>query len=248
MADSEETRISISHLYKSFDKVQVLKDINLEVLPGAIYGLIGPSGCGKTTLINIITGISSPTAGDVSVAGIRMPSLAAMSDIGYMAQSDAVYGMLSGKENLRFFGSLYRMKRAELEQRIDYVAELLNLSDALDRKVCFYSGGMKRRLSLAAALLHDPTVLLLDEATVGIDPLLRETIWEEFNNISLQGKIIFVTTHVMDEAEKCGQIALMRDGVIVASGSPGQIKLQAGAQDLNEAFIFFSKGGGGDDN
>jgi len=244
MPEISGSHIAIRGIHKSFGSLEALKGIDMDIRPGIIYGLLGPSGCGKTTLINIMAGILDASAGEVRIGDKKMPYLEAMNHIGYMAQSDALYRLLSGRENLRFFGRLYRMKRPLLEERIAQVAGLLELSDALDRRTGEYSGGMKRRLSLAAALLHDPDVLLLDEPTVGIDPLLRQSIWEELRRLADMGKNIFVTTHVMDEAERCDELSLMRAGRLVACGTPENVKRNAQAKDMNEAFIRYSKGGG----
>lgn len=229
--------VRIENLSKNYGKQEVLKDIDLTVGEGQIYGLIGPSGSGKTTLVKMIVGIDSPDAGKVTVMGKRVPDLKLLQDIGYMAQSDALYLELTGKENLVFFASLFGLKGAALQERIAYVANLVQLEDAVNRKVAAYSGGMKRRLSLAIALVHDPKLLILDEPTVGIDPELRQSIWQELLELMAQGKTIMLTTHVMDEAAKCEVIALVRDGGILAKGSPEELKAKFGASDLEGVFL-----------
>ena len=229
--------IKLVDINKSFGKKQVLFDVCLDVPEGCIFGLLGPSGCGKTTSVRIMAGILGAEAGQSLVLGQAMPNLKLMSRIGYMAQSDALYGMLTGQENLEFFGRIYGMKRAELKERIAYVARLLNLEADLRKSVSAYSGGMKRRLSLAIALLPNPKVLILDEPTVGIDPLLRQDVWEELYKLAAGGVSILVTTHVMDEAVKCHRLSMMRGGRILATGTPSEILAQAGAADLEEAFI-----------
>ena len=231
---------NISHRYG--DK-QVLTNINLSVPHGLIYGLLGPSGCGKTTTVKIMAGILEASAGSVSVLGEAMPKLALMNRLGYMAQADALYLYLTAEENLAFFGSLYGMKKKHIAQRTLEVMALLNLTGHRTKVVMAYSGGMKRRLSLAMALLHEPEVLILDEPTVGIDPVLRESIWTALKTMAEHGMTIIITTHVMDEAEKCQQLAMMRDGCLIAQGTPSQIRESVQAASLEEAFIYYGKGG-----
>ena len=147
----------------------------------------------------------------------------------------------TGKENLKFFGKLYGLKGKKLESRVQYVAELVNLTYELDKKTSQYSGGMLQRLSLAVALIAEPEVLLLDEPTVGIDPLLRQDIWQELRNLANMGVTILITTHVMDEAEKCDSLAMMREGKILATGTAGELISLAKTDTIEEAFIYFSE-------
>lgn len=239
---SEADCIVLRGINKYFDEKHVLKDIDLQIPYGKIFGLLGPSGCGKTTLVKIMAGILKPESGEVTVLNRVVPQLELLDQIGYMAQSDALYMNLSGRENLHFFGSLYSMKKEALKARIDAVMQRLSLYQDLDKEVQAYSGGMKRRLSLAAAILHEPPLLLLDEPTVGIDPLLRQDIWRELHDLAALGATMIVTTHVMDEAEKCDQIALMREGSIIARGSSRELQERIGARTLEEAFIHYGGG------
>ena len=229
----------INHCYG--DK-QVLSDISLTVPKGIIYGLLGPSGCGKTTTVKIMAGILEASSGTACVLGEPMPDLSIMNRIGYMAQAEALYLLLTAEENLAFFSALYGIKRKRAKERIREVMELVNLKDDLKKEVAAYSGGMKRRLSLAMALLHEPEVLILDEPTVGIDPVLRKSIWEALHILAKQGTSIIVTTHVMDEAEKCHQLAMMRDGFLISEGTPAELQKNAGASSLEEAFIHYGSG------
>jgi ABC-2 type transport system ATP-binding protein len=235
--------ISIRNINKSFGKKQVLFNVSLDVPKGCIFGLLGPSGCGKTTTVRIMAGILASDSGETYILDEKMPNLKLMSKIGYMAQADALYGMLSGYENLQFFGEVYGMKRKELKARIDYVMSLVNLTEDLHKPVNAYSGGMKRRLSLAIALLPNPKVLILDEPTVGIDPLLRQDVWEELYALADKGVSLIVTTHVMDEAIKCQQISMMRDGRLLATGTPKEIMTKTNTNDLEEAFIKMGREG-----
>lgn len=230
--------ITIKQVNKSFGKKVVLQDINLNIEEGQIYGLIGPSGTGKTVLVKMIVGMNEPDSGSIYVLNKKVPNLQILQEIGYMAQSDALYSELTGEENLKFFASLYKLKKAEMKNRISYAAELVNLTNDLSKKVSAYSGGMKRRLSFAIALIQNPKILILDEPTVGIDPELRVTIWDELLRLkSEEGKTILVTTHVMDEAERCDQIVMIRDGSILTSGTPTDLKKQYKAVTFDEVFI-----------
>lgn len=236
--------IILNKVNKYFGDKQVLKDVSMSVPYGCIYGLLGPSGCGKTTTVKIMAGISESTSGETYVLGKKMPQLALMNEIGYMAQSDALYTMLSAADNLEFFAAVYGMKKEQYKKRIQEVMELVNLADDLNKPVGAYSGGMKRRLSLAMSILHNPKVLILDEPTVGIDPLLRQDIWKELYAMSDKGVTILVTTHVMDEALKCHQLAMMRKGILIAQGTPTELQERIGASSIEEAFIHY----GGDEH
>ncbi|MBC8079634.1 MAG: ABC transporter ATP-binding protein [Gorillibacterium sp.] len=236
---STEAAIRTQNIRKSFGKKEVLSDINLSIPPAEIFGLLGPSGSGKTTLVRLITGIDIATSGEVHVLGQSMPNLGMFHKIGYMAQSDALYMELTGKENLEFFASLFGLSGALRKKRIQNVLELVNLTSDLNKQVAAYSGGMKRRLSLAVALIHQPSVLILDEPTVGIDPMLRQSIWQELQSLSRQGTTIIVTTHVMDEAEKCHRLGMIRDGRLIATGTPAELIKESGTATIEGAFLKF---------
>ncbi|MEL1134175.1 ABC transporter ATP-binding protein [Desulfitobacterium sp. THU1] len=231
--------IVVRRVNKFFGKKHVLKDIDLEIPYGHIYGLLGPSGCGKTTAVKIIAGILEATSGEAYVLNEAMPKLSLMAKIGYMAQSDALYTSLTAAENLHFFGAIYGMSKADIKKKSAEVMDLVNLSADLHKPVQAFSGGMKRRLSLAMAILHSPPVLVLDEPTVGIDPLLRKNIWQELNKLAEQGTTILVTTHVIDEADKCHNLAMMRDGRLIAKGTSQELQAQIGVNSLEEAFIYY---------
>lgn len=240
---NKEITINLENVNKTYGKKKVLTDLSLSVEKGSIFGLLGPSGCGKTTTVKIIAGILKRDCGSVMLLNQSMPNLEIMKEIGYMAQSAALYTNLSAYDNLAFFGSLYGLKKQELKDRILYVSELTNLTDFLKKKVSTFSGGMKQRLSLAIALIASPKVLILDEPTVGIDPVLRKDIWNELYKLADSGVTILVTTHVMDEAEKCDKLAMMRDGKILAIGTCDEIKNAAGVDSIEDAFIYFGKKG-----
>ena len=231
--------IKIEHVNKSFGKKQVIFDISLEVPYSQILGLLGPSGSGKSTIVKMIAGIDVPTSGEVYLLSEKMPKLSMMHKIGYMAQSDALYEELTAEENITFFASMYKLTKSKRKQRIAEVMDLVNLSDHLKKQVKQYSGGMKRRLSLAIALIHEPPVLILDEPTVGIDPVLRKSIWDELYNLNKNGTTIIVTTHVMDEADKCNNLGMIRDGKLIALGSPNEIKRASNSNTIEEAFLYY---------
>jgi len=233
--------IRLTRVGKTFGDRGVVRDVSLEVPPASICGLLGPSGAGKTTVVKMIAGIETPTSGLVEVLGERMPKLSLQPRIGYMAQSDALYSDLSAGENLDFFASLYALRGPRKAARIAAVLELVGLASDRGKRVSRFSGGMKRRLSLAVALLHEPAVLILDEPTVGIDPLLRRDIWAELERIRAGGTAILVTTHVMDEAEHCGALALMRNGALIASGSPAALKSATGSATIEDAFLAYGR-------
>jgi len=238
----EQTSISLDKINHCFGDKQVLHDINLTIRRGIIYGFLGPSGCGKTTTVKIMAGILEATSGAVQVLGETMPKLSLMKRLGYMAQSDALYANLTAEENLIFFSSLYGMKKEKSKEKIDEVMLLVNLTEHREKLVSAYSGGMKRRLSLAMSLLHEPEILILDEPTVGIDPVLRKSIWDALISMTEHGMTIIVTTHVMDEAEKCHELAMMRDGRLIAQGTPLELRTGIGAASIEEAFIYYGKG------
>ncbi len=230
--------IAINQVSKSFGKKMVLNQIDINIEEGQIYGFIGPSGAGKTTLVKMVVGMDIPDTGTIHVLNEKMPNLELLQEIGYMAQSDALYSVLTGKENLKFFASLYKMNKTEQKNRIAYTADLVNLTNELSKKVSAYSGGMKRRLSLAIALLQNPKILILDEPTVGIDPELRLSIWNELLRLkNEEGKTIIVTTHVMDEAERCDFVAMVRDGVILTKGTPKELKALYEVDNFDEVFL-----------
>ena len=235
--------VDVKNISKYYGKKHVLDGVSIRIKSGDIYGILGPSGCGKTTIVKIISGIVEVTSGEVFVLGEKMPNLKTMARIGYMAQSDALYEQLSAQENMKFFGKIYGLKNNVIKERSYELLKLVNLHKEGDKRVGSFSGGMKRRLSLAISLLNKPDILILDEPTVGIDPLLRKDIWKEFQKIAQNNTAILVTTHVMDEATKCDNLAMVRDGKIIATGTPDEIINMSGENSIEEAFIHFSHGG-----
>lgn len=229
--------ISVTDLRQGYGKTVVLKDINLTVQSGEILALIGPSGSGKTTLINSIMGMLKPMQGSVTVLGQSMPSRKLLAKIGFMAQNDALYGTLTARENLIFFGKMIGVSKKQLASQIDYAAKIVNLTTDLDKRVVDFSGGMKRRLSLAISLISDPDILILDEPTVGIDPELRVQIWQELHRAAGKGKTILLTTHVMEDAEQADRLMMVRNGDAIGQGSPEDLIHQFNVQTVEEAFL-----------
>jgi ABC-2 type transport system ATP-binding protein len=211
----------------------VLPDLSMEVEVGSVTGLLGPSGCGKTTLMRSIVGVQIVEDGEVRVLGEPAGSASLRSRVGYVTQAPSVYGDLSARENLRFFARVLGVPAG----RIDAAIETVSLEEVADRVVRDQSGGQRARVSLATALLGDPDVLILDEPTVGLDPVLRRDLWETFHALSERGKTLLVSSHVMDEAENCDRLALMREGRFLAIAPPGEILERTGAPDLTDAFL-----------
>lgn len=239
MMPTRENCIQAQDVCRTFGKTEVLHNISLSIGRSEIFGLLGPSGSGKTTFVKMIAGIDEVTDGQIEVLGKKMPQLEMMHHIGYMAQSDALYTELTAKENLEFFGALFGLRGAKLKAQIQQVMELVNLGDYLKYPVGTYSGGMKRRLSLAIALMHEPEVLILDEPTVGIDPVLRKSVWDEFDKLVRHGTTILLTTHVMDEADKCHRLGMIRDGRLIAVGTPQTLKEETGSATIEDAFLYY---------
>ena len=211
----------------------MIPQLSLPVEPGSVTALLGPSGCGKTTLMRSIVGVQIVEAGEVRVLGEPAGSASLRSRVAYVTQAPSVYSDLTVRENLRFFA---RVLSASTE-RIDAAIETVSLGEFEDRVVRDLSGGERARVSLATAMLGDPDVLILDEPTVGLDPVLRHDLWETFYSLARDGKTLLVSSHVMDEAVNCHQLALMREGRFLAIAPPAEILKRTGADDLTEAFL-----------
>ena len=229
--------IEIEKLSKSFGEQKVLDKIDFKLESGEIVGLIGPSGSGKSTLIKTMLGMEKADEGEALILDYKMPKREILSNIGYMAQSDALYEMLTGYENLEFFGKMKGVPSDKLKKEIEYIAEIVDLTDDLKKLVSKYSGGMKRRLSLAIALIGSPELLILDEPTVGIDPSLRKNIWKELFKQRDSGVGILVTTHVMDEAELTDKVGLLLNGDIIDFDTPQQLKVKNNVKTIEEVFL-----------
>lgn len=229
--------VTVTHVDKSFNKKRILHDVNLTASTHEILGLIGPSGAGKTTIIKNIMGMEQPDDGEVTIFGNQMPNRQVLQRIGFMAQDDALYESLTGRENLKFFAQLFGVKKDQLNARIEYTAGVVNLNQDLGKRVSNYSGGMKRRLSLAISLIQDPDLLVLDEPTVGIDPELRRQIWDELRKYAKEGKSIIITTHVMEDAAECDELLMIREGHIITHGSPASLEKEYNVDNLEQVFL-----------
>jgi len=218
--------IETRDLVKKFGNLTAVNHLNLRVRKGEIFALLGPNGAGKTTTVRMIMGLIKPTAGEIFVDGvsvIKYPEIA-KKKIGYVPQFFSLYADLTVYENLDFYGRIYGLSREERVKRINELLRIVELSAYKDFLAGNLSGGMKRRLSLAAGLIHNPPILILDEPTAGVDPPLRRAFWKLFTDLKKEGKTILVTTHYMDEAEKADRIGLISRGRLIAEGSPRDIK------------------------
>ena len=232
-----ENTIAIASLQIGYQQKTVVKNINLTVRPGEILGMLGPSGSGKTTLIRAIMGMIKPMSGTVRVFGHAMPNRHLLEKIGYMGQTDALYDALTARENLQFFASLRKMTRQQTAVEIKRVVRVVRLQSFLDRRVADFSGGMKRRLSLAITLLGTSELLILDEPTVGIAPELRIQIWQELKQLAAAGKTILMTTHVMEDAEQATQLLMIRNGEAITASTPLDLKQQYVVDNVEEVFV-----------
>jgi len=223
--------ISVEGLVRGYGPIQVLQGLDMTVEEGSIYGLLGPSGCGKTTLLKVILGFLEPESGTLRVKG-EIPG----SDVGYSPQEIALYPDLSIAETMRFHGRLHGMKAEAILSRQSWLIEFLDLPEP-ERPVGKLSGGQKRRVSLAVALLHEPDLLLLDEPTVGVDPELRARIWDHLQEIASSRTTIVITTHYIDEAGKANRVGLMRDGILLAENTPLSVMESQSSSSLEEAFL-----------
>ena len=211
----------------------VLGDLSFSVMAGTVTGLLGPSGCGKTTLMRAIVGVQAVEGGRVEVLGEPAGSPSLRSRVGYVTQAPSVYGDLSVRENLRYFARVLDASRERIEETIEIVA----LGGQADQVVSSLSGGQSARASLATALLGAPDLLVLDEPTVGLDPVLRRDLWATFRSLAAAGTTLLVSSHVMEEAEHCDELLLMREGELLAAESPDQLRGRTGHEQLDQAFL-----------
>jgi ABC-2 type transport system ATP-binding protein len=213
--------------------VDVLPGLSCEVARGSVTGLLGPSGSGKSTLLRAIVGVQIVAGGHVEVLGGPAGSTPLRTRVGYMTQAPSVYGDLSVRENLRFFARVLRRPPAEVER----VLADVSMDEYGDRVVNRLSGGQRARVSLATALLGSPDLLVLDEPTVGLDPLLRRDLWELFHGLAARGVTLLVSSHVMDEADRCNALLLLREGKLLAAATPDELRARTGETKLDEAFL-----------
>jgi len=217
----------------------VLDGLSLTIEQGRITGLLGPSGCGKSTLMRSIVGVQRVASGSLDVLGGEAGDPALRSRVGYLTQAPSVYADLTVRENLRYFGRVLDVGDDAVEQ----VIETVDLADAAESRVDRLSGGQRARVSLAAAMLGEPPLLVLDEPTVGLDPVLRVSLWDGFRRLADAGTTLLVSSHVMDEAGRCDRLLLIRDGGLLADDPPDEVKRRAGSTDLDQAFLELIKHG-----
>ena len=232
---SETYAVDVDNVVKSFGALKALDGVTLRVRQGEIYGLLGPNGAGKTTLIRALVGLVAPDSGTVTVLGRRLPDLDILGQVGYMTQAAALYPDLSVEENLRFFAAI-----SGADSNVDEALKLVELDQRRKSVVATLSGGLRQRCSLACALVHHPRLLLLDEPTVGVDPALRLQFWDHFRDLAAAGTTIIVSSHVMDEAERCQRLGLIRFGKLLGEGTPSEVRAAAGTHNLEEAFLKLS--------
>jgi ABC-2 type transport system ATP-binding protein len=237
---TDQAVVETRELNKAFGSVHAVRDLNLIVREGEIYGLLGPNGSGKTTLMRLLVGLAKADAGEVFVLGRKVPDINLLAEIGYMTQAEALYVDLTARENVTFFSSLCGIYS---KAAVDEVLALVDLSDRADDVVSELSGGLRRRVSLASALVHKPRLIILDEPTVGVDPQLRASFWDHFRSMADQGITLLISSHVMDEAERCDRLGLMRGGRLLAEGTPAQLRKLGGTENLERAFLNLAEDG-----
>lgn len=236
----EESEIVIHDLTKKFEDITAVDGLSLNINKGELFGLLGPNGAGKTTIINILCGLVTPTKGSVSVGGYNVQKeLQNVKElIGVCTQETAVYPFLTGRENVELFGNLHAMPKQRIKKNAEDLLEHLGLIEDANRRVGEYSGGMKRRINLIMALVHDPEIAFLDEPTVAMDPQSRRAVWDFIRELRKQGRTIILTTHYMEEAEElCDRVGIVDHGKLIALGSPRHLKDKFSAKDLEEVFI-----------
>src|SRR4051794_3193633 len=225
--------VEVRDLVVQRGQVQAIRGLSFTTRPGEVTGLLGPSGCGKTTLMRSIVGVQIVTSGTVEVLGLPAGDKALRDRIGYVTQAPSVYDDLTVAENIRFFARVLGVAASEVDRCIDAV----DMRDRRDQVVSRLSGGQRSRVSLAVALLGSPELLVLDEPTVGLDPVLRRDLWAMFHDLAQAGTAVLVSSHVMDEAERCDRLLLMRDGVLLAEETPEALLEQTLTEDVESAFL-----------
>ncbi|HTY81438.1 MAG TPA: ABC transporter ATP-binding protein [Dehalococcoidales bacterium] len=240
-----QNAINLEKLSFNYGRLKVINDITMEAPRGISFGLLGSNGAGKTTLIRLMVGLLKPSAGKVLCLG-KAPSPTTARDIGYMPQLPSLYTELTVSENIDFFARIYGLRdRAARIERVNEVIKLVDLWEKRKTAVSALSGGMKQRVSLGCAIVHSPPLLFLDEPTVGLDPELRVHFWEYFESLTKAGNTLVISSHTMDDAAHCQQLAFMREGRIIARGSPAELRAATGRADANleDAFLYYIRRG-----
>jgi len=236
-AMSNSIVVETERVSKSFGQIRAVDEVSIAIREGEIYGLLGPNGSGKTTLIRLLLGLLLPTAGKIRLFNEIMPNKQVLSRVGYMTQASALYEELTIRENILFFAKIYGNCDPKW---ISDVIDLVDLGERSKSPVRTLSGGMRQRTSLACALAHKPRLLLLDEPTVGVDPQLRVTFWSYFRQLAQSGITLIISSHVMDEAERCDRLGFLRQGRLLAEGSAEELRRKKGSATLEEAFLMFA--------
>jgi ABC-2 type transport system ATP-binding protein len=239
------TAITLKDVTFNYGHLKVINGISLEIPKGLSFGLLGSNGAGKTTLIRLMVGLLKPAAGEITCLG-QKPSPSNARNIGYMPQLASLYTELSVRQNLDFFASIYGIKeRQARRERVEETIKIIDLWNKRDVPVSQLSGGMRQRVSLGCAIVHRPPLLFLDEPTVGLDPELRFYFWDYFNRLTAGGSTLIISSHTMDDAAHCGQLAFMREGRIIARGTPQELRAATGRPEANleEAFLFYFQRG-----
>jgi ABC-2 type transport system ATP-binding protein len=240
MERAENVEIKITNLTKKFEDVTAVSELSLTVYKGELFGLLGPNGAGKTTTINVLCGLLQPTSGSITVGGydVTKETRKVKAMIGVCPQDTAVFPYLTGRENVEFFGNLHTVSKEDLNRNVSTLLEKMGLVDDADRRVGKYSGGMRRRVNLVMALVHDPRIAFLDEPTVAMDPQSRHAVWDFIKGLKEKKKTIILTTHYMEEAEElCDRVGIIDYGNLIALGAPNQLMEQYSAANLEDVFI-----------
>ena len=234
-----DNAVSVSKLSRPFGKFIAVDEISFEVNKGEIFGFLGANGAGKTTAIKMLCGLLKPTSGEATVAGFSINSETAKikKNIGYMSQKFSLYDDLTVKENIEFYGGIYGLSREKISGKTDQLISELNLDKMKNSLTRSLPLGWKQRLALSTSLLHDPSIIFLDEPTGGVDPISRRNFWRIIYEIAGSGKTVFVTTHYMDEAEYCNRVSIMHKGKIIELGTPTGLKQKYGKTTMQDIFI-----------
>jgi len=245
MNQFDRPAVEVDKVSFSYSRLRVIDELSLQVPRGISFGLLGPNGAGKTTLIRLLVGLLRPRFGSIRILG-QKPSRKMAHLIGYMPQLHSLYSELSVIQNVEFFARIYRLTdKTERSRRVEEVIRLVDMWAQRHNPVVKLSGGMKQRVSLACAIVHNPPLLFLDEPTVGLDPELRVTFWEYFTALTKQGATLIISSHTMDDAAHCDRLAFMRDGKVIAQGSPSELRQASGRPEatLEDAFLHFVHSG-----
>ena len=239
-----ENVVKLTNLTKDFGELRAVDNLNLEIIEGEIFALVGPNGAGKTTALKMILGITQPTSGEIKVLGFQIPKERKniKRDIGYLAQQRAIYENLTARENIEFFAAIKDLSKEEIKERTDELLEVLDLLEYEKVRAKNLSGGTQQRVALASACVSSPRLLLLDEATVGLDPVLRKDVWDYLRKFNKQVKgAIIITTHFLDEAEYADRVGFMRSSHLIALDTPEVLKKQTDSITMEEVFLKFAK-------